>query len=327
MKARAVTRHARGMDGERPPRAATHSLTDTFAHDGAGMAGGVRDGGKARHLSAAGAAPCARAPGASRHAREGAWHLANVDVGRCCGRGARAGVRARRAGIPPGHASRHHWRQPAAPVLVDVRGAGVGRHCGAHVPGRPGRRLRLCVERCGDRVRAGRGPGAGRQDARGAAAGPLARVHLLRRSAWPAQLRDGDKLRAVAGAWTRLRPGQSGLFRSAGGRRYGGRRGDHAVHVGHHRQAQGCTPIPWRVHQRCDGRHRVRPVECCRVDHVVPAHGVGRRQSLFLRAMDGRGIHHQLPGVGRHRDDRPARDRPHVLLRAPRASSRTCSRR
>ena len=49
---------------------------------------------------------------------------------------------------------------------------------------------------------------------------------------------------------------------------------------------------------------------------LVPADGLDRRPPvLLLRVADG-GLHDQLPRVRRHGDDGPARDRPHVLLRA-----------
>ncbi len=47
----------------------------------------------------------------------------------------------------------------------------------------------------------------------------------------------------------------------------------------------------------------------------LPMAWVGR-PSFFVRAMAGRGLHHQLPGVRRHGDDRSSRDRADVLLRA-----------
>ena len=91
----------------------------------------------------------------------------------------------------------------------------------------------------------------------------------------------------------------------------------HALHLGHHRQAEGRVPDAPRV-------HRVAAEAACEFDRldrrrqhpVLPADGLGRRPPVLLRAGAGRRLHHQLPGVGRHGDDRPARDRPHLLLRA-----------
>ncbi len=191
-----------------------------------------------------------RAPDASGDARESVGHLADLDVGGRRRRCSRAGVRAGRAGFPARHASRDHRRQPAAPVLVDVRGAGVGRHSGADVPGRADRRSRLRAERCGDRVRAGRGSGTGGQAARGAAAGALAHAYLFRRSARPAQLPGDHELRAFAGARPRIRSRASGLFRWRSRGRQDRRYRDHAVHVRHDREAEGRLPDPRGVDRR-----------------------------------------------------------------------------
>ncbi len=49
---------------------------------------------------------------------------------------------------------------------------------------------------------------------------------------------------------------------------------------------------------------------------VVPADGVGRRPPVLVRAGDGRRLHDQLPRIRRHGDDRHARDRADLLLRA-----------
>ena len=81
-------------------------------------------------------------------------------------------------------------------------------------------------------------------------------------------------------------------------------------------RAEGRLPDAPRVHRVGPGRRRVRSPHRRRQHPVVPADGLGRRPPVLLRAELRRGLHHQLPGVGRHGDDRPARDRPHLLLRA-----------
>ena len=106
----------------------------------------------------------------------------------------------------------------------------------------PGGRVRVRAEGRGDRLRDRRGPGAGRQDAGGGPAGPVARAHLLRRSARLAQLRARHELRAAAGGRPRIRPRPSGLVRRRDREGRAGRRVGHALHVGHHRQAQGRVP-------------------------------------------------------------------------------------
>ena len=47
---------------------------------------------------------------------------------------------------------------------------------------------------------------------------------------------------------------------------------------------------------------------------LLPADGLGRRSPVLLRPGAGGRLHDQLPGVGRHGDDRPARNRPDLLL-------------
>ena len=71
-----------------------------------------------------------------------------------------------------------------------------------------------------------------------------------------------------------------------------------------------------RVHRRRDGRLRVRRPERRRQHALVPADGVGRRPSFFVRADVRCGLHHQLPGIRRHGADRYARDRADLLFRA-----------
>ncbi len=59
----------------------------------------------------------------------------------------------------------------------------------------------------------------------------------------------------------------------------------------------------------------------------VSPDGLGRRPHVLLRAVDRGRLHHQLPGERGHGAARPPGDRPHVLLRARRASGRTSSPR
>ncbi len=274
------------------------------------------DGGVGANLPAPARVPREGAAGPSGHAREGPGHLADLDVAPGRRRGPRVGLRARGAGVRSRHAPRDHRRQPSTPVLVDARGAGGRRHRRADVPGRARRRLRVRPQRRRDRVRDRRGPGAGRQDARGEGGRADARAHLLRRPARPAQLRGRDELRAPAGDRPRVRPRESRLVRRAGRARATRRRVRHALHVRHDGKAEGRAPDARRIHRRRAGRVRVRPPHRRRQHPVVPADGVGGRSSLLDGAVDGRGLHDQLPRVRRHRDDRPARDRPHLLLRA-----------
>ena len=121
--------------------------------------------------------PAVRAD-ASGDAREGPRHLADLDLGarsptRCARSPAASPRRASsaacisRSSATTGRACTGRWprRRP-------------GRHAGADVPGRAGRRVRLRAERRRDRLRHRRGPGAGRQAAGGEAAGARRSQHI-----------------------------------------------------------------------------------------------------------------------------------------------------
>ena len=220
---------------------------------------------------------------ATREKDLGIWQTWTWGAGRR--RGARARLRPRRAGLQARHAPRDHRRQPAAPLLGDDGGAVAGRHPGADVPGRAGGGIRLRAQRRRDRLRDRRGPGAGRQDARSDAAGAEPEAHLLRRSAGPAQLRGRLERRPAARDRARIRSRASGLLRrrSREGRAAG--RVDHALHVGHDRQAQGRVPDARGVHRLGAGRLRVRPARRRRQHALLPADGVGRRPPVLVRAV------------------------------------------
>src|SRR5437016_2179290 len=52
------------------------------------------------------------------------------------------------------------------------------------------------------------------------------------------------------------------------------------------------------------------------LEHIYYDDGLGRRSPVLVRAVAGRRLHHQLPGIERDGDDRSARDRADVLFRA-----------
>ena len=169
----------------------------------------------------------------------------------------------------------------------------------------------------GDRLRGGRGPGAGRQGARGEAAGAHACPRLLRRCARPSQLRERPEPRFTARSGARIRSRASGLLRREKSRRASPDDVSIMLYTsGTTGQAQGRLPDAPRLHRLGEGRLRVRPARARRQHPLVPADGLGRRPPVLLRAVAGRRLHDQLSGVGRHGDDRPARDRPDLLLRA-----------
>ena len=108
-------------------------------------------------------------------------------------------------------------------------------------------------------------------------------------------------------ARSRLRRGRPGPRR---GRRH------HALHLGHDGTAQGRGAELRQPDLGRQGRRRLRRPEGGRRASVLPADGVGRRPHLLLRPVLRRRAGGELPRIGGHGDDRPARDRPDLLLRA-----------
>ncbi len=278
---------------------------------------GGRHGGAARHFPAPAAAPREGARRPSRDPREGPRHLAGLDLVAGGRRGARARVRPRRAGVQARHEPRDRRREPAAPVLGRRRRAVPRRHPDPALfrRRRGGDGVRLPERR--DRVRDRRGPGAGRQAARGQGGVPEARAHLLRRRARAAELRPARarELREPAGRRPRVRRTQPRLLPRRGreGSAVGYRRD--VLHLGHHRPAEGRGPHPRephhrRPHGRRDGRAHAR-----RGGARVHAARLDRAEHLLVRAALRRRLLRLLPRVRRDGDGRHARDRADVLLR------------
>jgi len=195
----------------------------------------------ADHLSPTVARPC---PGPARGggpAREGIRHLADHQLVAAGHAGAPAGLR-------PGPGRPAAWpacggggRQPAAAVRQHAGGAGAGRGADPAVPGRGQHRVRVpAAERRGG-VCGGREPGAGRQAAGDPRAMPAAGAHLVRRPAWPAQVRrtrPGRTGRADRGR-RRPPPARPRFLRRPGGADPAAGRGGDVLHQRHHRQPQG----------------------------------------------------------------------------------------
>ncbi len=165
---------------------------------------------------------------------------------------------------------RDRRRQPAAPVLAMLAAQACG---GVPVPlyqDAVGRRDGLHAERRRDRVRDRRGPGAGRQAARGAGAAVAARIapHRLRRPARHCATTSSracigyDELRELGRAFDARAPRLLRRSRSASGEP--GDVARDALHLGHHRQAQGRVPDARRVHRGRPRRRRVRPARARR---------------------------------------------------------------
>ncbi len=308
-----VESRRRNKSKERPAVCCAATFGQTRRHhDGAGP------GRVAGHLSAVAAASRALARQAPCAAREGPRHLADVDLGRGGRRGPEAGCRPARAGLPSRRSPGDHRREPAADVLRDDGGAVARWSPGADVPGRDRRRNGLRVPQRGDRLRDRRRPGAGRQDARSARAARPPEAHLLRRLARPAPLHAGR-----TAALRRTHPARGGTaLRAAEVHRRGDREGlarrhgGAVLYVGNDRQAErrgadaplADRPRP-RVH-RDGGPHRLRGRS------GLPAAGLDRAEHLLLCAGAGHRLHGQLSRVAVDGDQRHARDRPDLLLRA-----------
>ena len=96
------------------------------------------------------------------------------------------------------------------------------------------------------------------------AAGAHARAHLLRRPARTAQLHDRYVLRDAARGRARIRSRTPGILRCRGGCGKRRRCRDHALHLRHHRQAEGCVPDAFGADRGGPRRHRVRPPDAGR---------------------------------------------------------------
>ena len=169
-------------------------------------------------------------------------------------------------------------------------------------------------------LRARRGPGAGRQAARGCSRRcPTLRAHRTTtiRAACATTTGVVELRRSCSELGREFDRAHPGFF-DARGRARPRRR----------RRRSCCTrPAPPASRRACARRTRAfiaaaqGGVEFDRLDRrrqraVVPADGVGRRPPVLVRAGLYAGFTDQLPRVGRHGDDRPARDRPDLLLRA-----------
>ena len=180
-------------------------------------------------------------------------------------------------------------------------------------------------------LRGRRGPGAGRQAARGPASVPAARAHRLRRSARAAALRAGPAVLAdAAGARAR---GSRAAARPASSARWP--RGaaattrDHALHLGHHRPAQGRDADarqPDRAGRRSAGAEFDGLSAGDEVLAYLPMAWVGDHIFSYAQGYVV-GFCVNCPESGGHGADRPAGDRADLLTSRRRASARTCSPR
>ena len=164
-----------------------------------------------------------------------------------------------------------------------------------------------------------RGPGAGRQDDRGArrlpagrrASGTTTRGDCVTTTS-PASRRS-TPWSPPAGAWDEKHPGffEAEVEKAT------------AADVAALFFTSGTTGNPKGVvhtHEtlidRARGRRPLRQAHRRRRSARLPAARLDRPEHLLLRAVAGLRLRRQLPGVGRHGDDRPEGDRPDLLLRA-----------
>ena len=174
-----------------------------------------------------------------------------------------------------------------------------------------------------------RGPGAGRQAARGARAVPAARAHLVRRPARPAQLpasRAWPSLDALIEAGPRLRRARNpGFFDAEVAQGRARRRGGDVLHLGHHRQPQGRgahAPHAARPRRAPAPRSTSSPRDEEVLAYLPPA-WIG--QNIFSYAQWlACGYVVNCPESAAHGDDRPEGDRARPTTSRRRASSRAC---
>ena len=184
-------------------------------------------------------------------------------TGSGCGRGAGPCRRPGRTGFSPRRQSCHHRRQPAAPVLGhDSRRRCLGGIPVPHVPGRGGAGTGVRAAGCRHPLRRRRGPGTGGQADRVPWRAPPAS------NTFCTTIRAACAIttRPFCAASTRCRSrGASRIAKQAGFHRQrnragqGRRRRDHALHLRHHRQAEGRVHHPFRADQRSARRLRLRP--------------------------------------------------------------------
>jgi hypothetical protein len=199
-------------------------------------------------LSPIDARPCPGPAPRAGAAREELRHLADDHLGATGAAGAPARLRHGRGRPAPRRPCGGGGRQPAAAVRQHAGGAGAGRRADSAVPGRGQPGIRVPDQQRRGAVRGGRKPGAGRQAAGDARAVPAAGLHLVRRPAWPAQVRRArpGQSGCTDGSRRRPRPARCRLLRRRGGTLPAAGCGGHVLHQRHHRQPQGRGAHPFQ---------------------------------------------------------------------------------
>ena len=268
-------------------------------------------------------------PARAGAAREGIRHLADAELGaswpRSC---AISPAASRQAGLPRGEhvvvVGDNRPRLYASMLAAQT----LGGDSGAAVPGRRGGRVRVPA-----RQRRGRASRSSRTRSRSTSCSRCAPQCPRLGRIWyddPRGLRNYEEpglasLDALVGRGLAFdahaaRACSRPRSRSGAARRRGG----DVLHLGHHRQPEGRRAHPRHADRPRGRRRALRQAHRERRGAGLPAAGLDRPEHLQLRAVAGVRLRRQLPGVGEHGDDRPARRSARPTTSRRRGSSKAC---